>query len=191
MAVFSRPIITPGSLSNMTQIVNTTTTTLPLKSLARPLPEEAKKESRTDVIFAWAILGAILVAFVGIVLADVYRKHKPKRNPNSRSFVVRGIGRACGRLTIGRNGCISGSAREDGSGGGGSDIESAAAEGLDPQAITDQLAGQPAGVEARAELSAETNQEKWVGPAASLEVVVTALEMPFLQSAQVAHADGK
>ncbi|KAL7796786.1 hypothetical protein V8C37DRAFT_400138 [Trichoderma ceciliae] len=183
MAAFSRPMIVPGSLGNVTQFVNTTA--LPLETLVRPLHEGKQKEDKTDLIFAYAIIGAIFAAFFGIVLADLCRKHMPKRDPNHRSLVMKGVDKVHEKLVASSHNSFARLFTKKKS--RGSDIESAAAKDLDSQAIIDRLAAKPAGTEAA--LSAASDEGKSVGPMASIEVTVTPLKLPFLDRAKVENAN--
>ncbi|RFU77002.1 hypothetical protein TARUN_5249 [Trichoderma arundinaceum] len=171
MGAFSRPMLSPGSLSNLTHFVNTSK--LPVETHVQPLPKERAPEDKTDLVFAGAIMGAILVIFVGIVLVDLCRKHAPRRDPNGGNF----INRLYATSMADRNNRFTRLFTKQKKRGG--DVESAAAGEDESLAAVDRLATDSSktvpGLLAK-------DEAKSVGPMANVDVTVTPLEMPFLQS---------
>jgi hypothetical protein len=180
MAAYSEPMSAPGSLSNFTQFINTTTAT-PMIVPIRPGKET--KEGKTELIFCWGFLAIVFIAFASLLAIDVYHKHGPERDANERSFIMKRFDKAhekyyiCkdnfNRLFIWRKKNVG-------------DVEHAVARDFDSQTIIDRLAAKPASAEAA------TLTENTAGKTGRLmervAVTVTPLDMSFLEHNTVEDA---
>lgn len=55
------------------------------------LPDEGEMESKTAVIMSYIFLAVVFLLFLALILADVYIKYMPEREPDYRNPVLRGI----------------------------------------------------------------------------------------------------
>lgn len=150
---------------------------------------EKSEEGPTELGFSYAFLAAIGLAFIALILADVYIKHGPKPTPGKRVWYKRKFDKAKGGYYVCKDTfnklLVKRKRRLD------HERAEAAPKIFDSQKAIEKLAAKPAGD--RAATMVETAEEKSTGPMAGIEVKVTPLDMPFLKdnaAAGTAPKDG-
>lgn len=138
---------------------------------------EKSEDGPTELGFSYAFLAAVGVAFIVLILVDVYIRYAPKPTLGKRVWYQRRFDKAKGgyyvckdrfsKLLVKRKRRL--------------DIENAGAVPriFDSQKIIDRLAAQPASD--RVATTVEDAEGKSPGPMSGIEVKVTPLDMPFLR----------
>ncbi|KAL7927070.1 hypothetical protein ACQKWADRAFT_279443 [Trichoderma austrokoningii] len=140
-------------------------------------------EGPTELGFSYAFLGAVGIAFIVLILVDVWMKHGPKSAPGERSWFKVKFDKAKGRYFVCKDTFnrlfISDKRRLE-----EANKKAKAQKVFDSQKIIDRLAAKPA--TEKAPSMVEETEEKNVGPMAGIEVKVTPLDMPFLRDGAAA-----
>ncbi|KAL6888053.1 hypothetical protein GGI43DRAFT_230925 [Trichoderma evansii] len=138
---------------------------------------EKSEEGLTELGFSYAFLAAVGIAFIVLIVVDIYIKHGPKPTPGEPAWYQRKFDKAKGGYYVFKDGfnklLVKRKRRL------GLESAEAAPKIFDSQKIIDRLAAKPASD--RPASMVEDAEEKSPGPMSGIEVKVTPLDLPFLK----------